>query len=325
FKLFLYTLAGSLLFLLGIVYLYVTFNTFDIQKLIMLAPNLNCTVQILLWLAFFISFAIKVPMFPFHTWLPDAHVQSPTSGSVILAGILIKMGGYGFLRFSLPMLPEASIYFSNVIVFLSIIAVIYTSFIAFAQDDIKKLVAYSSVAHMGIVTAGIFSFNEEGVLGAIFQMISHGFISSALFFCIGILYSRAKTLKIEKYNGIASIMPKFSTLFILFSMAAIGLPGTSGFIGEFLSILGIFKSVKFTAGFIVLGVILSAIYMLNLCKQTVWGIASTNVKYNDVNRMELLILVVFAILIVLFGFYPMSVLNCLKPCVGSLLVKYTAL
>ncbi|GFR24417.1 NADH-quinone oxidoreductase subunit L [Trichonephila clavata] len=205
------------------------FGTFNIQELATLVPSLNLEVQSLLWIAFFISFAIKVPMFPFHTWLPDAHVQSPTSGSVILAGLLIKMGGYGFLRFSIPMLPQASLYFSNFVVVLSIIAVIYASLVAFAQDDIKKLIAYSSIAHMGIVTAGLFSFCEEGVLGSIFQMISHGLISAALFLCVGMLYTRTGTLEIAKYFGIVNTMPKFGFMFILFSMASIGLPGTSGF------------------------------------------------------------------------------------------------
>lgn len=321
FKLFLYTLTGSLFFLLGLIYIYNTFGTANIQKLTQLVPSLNLKTQSLLWIAFFISFAIKVPMFPFHTWLPDAHVQSPTSGSVILAGILIKMGGYGFLRFSIPMLPAASLYFSNFIIVLSIIAVIYTSLVAFAQEDIKKLIAYSSIAHMGIVTAGLFSFHEEGVIGAVFQMISHGLISSALFLCVGMLYTRAGTLEIEKYGGIVNTMPVFSLMFILFSMASIGLPGTSGFIGEFLAMIGMFKSVKFITGFIALGTILSSVYMLSLCKRIIWGTGHLNLLNEDLNKVELVILIALSVLVILFGFYPTCVLHYLKPYVGNLLIE----
>lgn len=319
FKLFLYTFTGSLLFLLGLIYSYNTFFTLNIQKLTTLMPGLDIKVQMLLWFTFFISFAIKLPMFPFHTWLPDAHVQSPTSGSVILAGILIKMGGYGFLRFSIPMLPEASLYFSNLVVVLSIIAVIYASLVAFAQDDIKKLIAYSSIAHMGVVTAGLFSFHEEGAIGAIFQMISHGLISAALFLCVGMLYTRTGTLEIKRYGGIVNTMPKFSFMFILFSMASIGLPGTSGFIGEFLSMLGTFKSIKFFTGFITLGIILSAIYMLSLCKRIIWGVSYSNLN-GDLNKIELFILALLATLIVLFGIYPTFMLNYLKLNINNLLI-----
>ncbi|WCR59001.1 MAG: NAD(P)H-quinone oxidoreductase chain 4 1 [Wolbachia endosymbiont of Ctenocephalides felis wCfeF] len=325
FKLFLYTLAGSLLFLLGLVYVYNVFGTFDIQKLATLMPNLDLGVQSLLWIAFFVSFAIKVPMFPFHTWLPDAHVQSPTSGSVILAGLLIKMGGYGFLRFSIPMLPQASFYFSNFIVVLSAIAVIYASLVAFAQNDIKKLIAYSSIAHMGIVTAGLFSFYEEGVLGAVFQMISHGLISAALFLCVGMLYTRTGTLEIAKYFGIVNTMPKFGFMFILFSIASIGLPGTSGFIGEFLAMIGMFKSIGFFTGFIALGTILSAVYMLNLCKQTIWGVSYSKLLNNRLDGIEFFVLILLAVLVILLGFYPTLALNYLKPCMANLLVKYNAL
>ncbi|QKX01841.1 NADH-quinone oxidoreductase subunit M [Wolbachia endosymbiont of Cruorifilaria tuberocauda] len=326
FKLFLYTLTGSLLFLLGLVYIYSTFETFDIQKLATLAPSLDFKVQLLLWVAFFISFAIKIPMFPFHTWLPDAHVQSPTSGSVILAGLLIKMGGYGVLRFSIPMLPQASLYLSNFVIALSIITGIYASLVAFAQDDIKKLIAYSSIAHMSIVTAGLFSFYEEGMLGAIFQMISHSLISSALFLCVGMLYTRSRTLKIAKHFGIVSSMPKFSFMFILFSMASIGLPGTSGFIGEFLAMIGLFKSIGFFTGFIALGTILSAVYMLNLCKQIIWGGNScSKLLNNQLDIIEFFILALLALVVVLLGFYPTLVLSHLKPCIANLLVKYNAL
>ncbi|QIT35973.1 complex I subunit 4 family protein [Wolbachia endosymbiont of Brugia pahangi] len=325
FKLFLYTLVSSLLFLLGLVYIHNIFGTFDIRKLATLVPSLDPEVQSLLWIAFFASFAIKVPMVPFHTWLPDAHVQSPTSGSVVLAGLLIKMGGYGFLRFSIPMLPQASFHFANFIIVLSAIAVIYASLVAFAQDDIKKLIAYSSIAHMGIVTAGLFSFCEEGVLGAIFQMISHGLISSALFLCVGMLYTRTGTLKISKYFGIVNTMPKFGFMFILFSMSSVGLPGTSGFIGEFLAMVGMFKSIGFFTGFIALGTILSAVYMLNLCKQTIWGVSYSKLLNNRLDRIEFFILVLLAVLVILLGFYPTLALNYLKPCMVNLLVKYNAL
>ncbi len=309
FKFFLYTLTGSLLFLLGLIYICDTFNESKIEILTTLTPTLDFKVQVLLWIAFFISFAIKIPMFPFHTWLPDAHVQSPTSGSVILAGILIKMGGYGFLRLSIPMFPDASKYFSGLVMVLSSISVIYASLVALAQSDVKKLVAYSSIAHMGVVTAGLFSFNEEGILGAIFQMISHGLISAALFLCIGMLYTRTGTLEIKKYSGIVNIMPKFSFMFILFSMASIGLPGTSGFIGEFLSMLGIFKSIKLATGFIALGTVLSAVYMLSLCKKMIWGINHSDILMKDLNELELLILTLLAALVVFLGFYPTFVLK----------------
>lgn len=319
FKLFLYTLTGSLLFLLGLIYIYKNFGTFDMLELTKRVPALDPKIQVAIWLAFFISFAIKIPMFPFHTWLPDAHVQSPTAGSVILAGILIKMGGYGFIRFSIPMLPAASMHFSGMVVLLSIIAVIYTSLVAFAQKDIKKLIAYSSIAHMGIVTAGLFSFQEEGVIGAMFQMISHGLISPALFLCVGMLYARTGTLEIKKYSGIANIMPKFAFMFILFSMASIGLPGTSGFIGEFLSMLGMFKSIKFITGFIALGTILSAIYMLSLCRRIIWGIGCCNLN-GDLNKIELCILTLLAVFVILLGIYPTFVLNYLKLYTSNLLI-----
>ncbi|WFW29453.1 MAG: NADH-quinone oxidoreductase subunit M [Wolbachia endosymbiont of Menacanthus eurysternus] len=320
FKLFLYTLTGSLFFLLGLIYMYNMFGTFDIRKLIILIPNLDFFAQLLLWVAFFISFAIKIPMFPFHTWLPDAHVQSPTTGSVILAGLLIKMGGYGFLRFSIPMLPKVNFYFSNFVVILSAIAVIYTSLVAFAQNDIKKSIAYSSISHMGIVTAGLFSFCEEGMIGATFQMISHGLISAALFFCTGILYARTRTLEIIECFGIVNIMPKFSFMFVLFSLASIGLPGTSGFISEFLAMVGVFKRGFFTTGFIASGFILNAVYMLNLCKQIIWGCNYSKLVVDScLSNIEFYVLILFMILIVLLGFYPTLAINYLRPCIMDLL------
>ncbi|WP_339047371.1 NADH-quinone oxidoreductase subunit M [Candidatus Mesenet endosymbiont of Phosphuga atrata] len=319
FKLFLYTFAGSLLFLVAVIYIYVTYSTSNIQELMSFLPKASFNVQKWLWLALFISFAVKIPMFPFHTWLPDAHVQAPTAGSVILAGLLIKMGAYGFLRFSLPMLPNASLYFANFVIALSIIAAIYASLVAFAQKDIKKLIAYSSIAHMGFVTAGIFSFNEEGISGAIFQMISHGIISAALFLCVGMLYSRTNTLNITKYGGAASTMPLFSLMFVLFSMAAIGLPTTSGFVSEFLCILGLFKSIKFAAALIATATILSAVYMLYLCKGVIWGVSTSSLLTKDISKIELFVLLPLAILTLLLGIYPTSLLMYLKPAISKLL------
>ncbi|MDG7055993.1 MAG: NADH-quinone oxidoreductase subunit M [Wolbachia endosymbiont of Meromenopon meropis] len=325
FKLFLYTLVGSLLFLLGLAYIYNIYGTFNIQELTELMPSLDLRTQLLLWIAFFFSFAIKIPMFPFHTWLPDVHVESPTSGSVILAGLLIKMGGYGFLRFSIPMLPDASFYFSNFVTVLSAIAVIYISLIVFVQNDIKKLIAYASIAHMGIVTAGLFSLCEEGILGATFQMVSHGLISAALFFCVGMLYSRTETLEVSRYFGIVNAMPKFSFMFVLFSMASIGLPGTSGFIGEFLAMIGIFKNIGFFTGFVTFGTILSAVYMLNLCRKIIWGPGYFELLNDNLDCIESSILTLLAISIIILGFYPSFVLNFLKLCTADLLVKYKVL
>ncbi|UWI83219.1 NADH-quinone oxidoreductase subunit M [Wolbachia endosymbiont of Howardula sp.] len=323
FKLFLYTLTGSLLLLIGLIYMYSIFHTSDIQKLSILVPQIDFRSQLLLWILFFIAFAIKVPMIPFHTWLPDVHVQSPTSGSIILAGLLIKMGGYGFLRLSIPMLPQASIYFSQYVICLSIIGIIYSSLIAFAQSDMKKLISYSSISHMGFVTAGLFSFCEEGILGAIFQMISHGLISTALFLCIGILYSRFQSLKIAQYSGLAHLLPKFSIIFMILTMAAIGLPGTCGFIGEFLSMLGIFARTKFIyAGFITLGTILSALYMLNLCKQIIWGINTTQSVNIPLSGIEYCILIMLVTCIIILGIYPTLVFHYLKPFTLNLLMKY---
>ncbi|RZB13070.1 NADH-quinone oxidoreductase subunit M [Ehrlichia minasensis] len=324
FKLFLYTLAGSLLFLVAVLYVYFfSGGVSDIEKLTyILSSYLNLTAQKWVWIAFFISFAIKIPVVPFHTWLPDAHVQAPTVGSVLLAGILIKIGTYALLRFSIPMLPEASVYFANFVIVLSIIAVIYASLISFVQSNIKKLIAYSSIAHMGFVTAGIFSFNEYGVSGAVFQMISHGLISAALFTCVGILYNRTHTLEISKYSGLAKIMPKFSIMFIFFSMASIALPGTSGFIGEFLSILGVFHYSKLFSVLIALGVILGALYMLFLCKKIIWGAPNCDLIDCNLSKSELFILATLATFILLFGLYPYYILlKCLTPLVEQLYLK----
>ncbi|MFN7095929.1 MAG: NADH-quinone oxidoreductase subunit M, partial [Burkholderiales bacterium] len=262
YKFFLYTLAGSVCLLLAMVYIYLQAGTMDVPHLTRDLPQLAFKVQCWLFAAFFVSFAVKVPMWPVHTWLPDAHVQAPTAGSVILAGILLKVGGYGFLRFSLPFFPAASQYFAYPIFVLSAIAVIYASLIALVQRDIKKLIAYSSVAHMGFVTVGTFTFNIYGMEGAIFQMLSHGVVSAALFLCVGVLYDRMHTREIANFGGIAEKMPYFAAIMMLFTMAAVGLPGTSGFIGEFLTILGVYQVNKVIAVLIGLGLILGAAYML---------------------------------------------------------------
>jgi NADH-quinone oxidoreductase subunit M len=270
--------------------------------------------QNILWLAFFASFAIKMPMWPVHTWLPDAHVEAPTAGSVILAAILLKMGGYGFLRFSLPMFPDASLYFSNFVFFLSIVAIIYTSIVAYVQEDIKKLIAYSSVAHMGFVTMGIFTFSINGIQGSIFQMFSHGLISGALFLSVGVVYERMHTRKISDYGGVVSVMPKFAVMLMIFTLANIGLPGTSGFIGEFLTIIALFSVSKTFAFFAASGVILSAVYGLWLYRNVIFEkISNEAVKtLKDLSFREKVILIPLVVLIILFGIYPMPVLDLIS-------------
>jgi NADH-quinone oxidoreductase subunit M len=306
YKFFLYTLFGSVLFLLAIIYVYLVVGTTDIAVLKGVLPSLPIEVQKYLWLAFFISFAIKIPMFPFHTWLPDAHVQAPTAGSVILAGILIKLGAYGMLRFSLPFFPFASIFFANFVFTLGTIAIIYGSLTALMQEDMKKMIAYSSVAHMGFVVIGIFSFTRQGLDGAIFQMISHGIISAALFMSVGIIYNRLHTKQIADLGGIAKKMPNFAMLTMIFVMASVGLPGTSGFVGEFLAIIGAFQVSKITAILSAIGVILGACYMLWLYKRTLFG-SIKNEKINemkDIQITEFLCLGIMAFLIVLLGIMP---------------------
>jgi NADH-quinone oxidoreductase subunit M len=306
YKFFLYTLAGSVLLLIAILYLYATFGTTDIPMLTKQAATLPLDVQKWLWLAMFASFAVKVPMWPFHTWLPDAHVQAPTAGSVILAGILLKMGAYGFLRFSLPMLPEASISFAWLVFALSVAAVIITSLIALVQEDMKKLIAYSSVAHMGFVTAGIFSFNQQGVEGAVVQMISHGLVSGALFLCVGVVYDRLHTREIARYGGLVSIMPKFAVLFMFFTMASAGLPGTSGFVGEFLVISGVFGASSWVGMLIASGMVLGAAYALWLYRRVVFGeLMRADLKaMTDVSAREVLIFVPLVVLTLVLGIYP---------------------
>lgn len=323
FKFFLYTLLGSVLLLLALLYIYYHAGTTDIPELMNVIPKFAESVQIWLWLAFFASFAVKVPMWPVHTWLPDAHVQAPTAGSVILAGVLLKLGAYGFLRFSLPMMPYASEYFVPLVYTLSVIAIIYTSFVALMQKDMKKLIAYSSIAHMGFVTIGIFTFNQQGIEGAIFQMLSHGLVSAALFLCVGVLYDRVHTKEIAKFGGIVEKMPSYSLLFMLFTMAAIGLPSTSGFVGEFLVLIGVFMDSKLAAALASTGVILGAAYMLWLYMRVVFGeLVHENLKnIEDLERREVLFFVPIALLVLLFGIYPDIILAPLHVSVENLILQ----
>ncbi len=309
YKFFLYTLLGSVLMLIAIIFLYQEFGTISIPKL--LDFTLPFYIQVWLWLAFFSSFAVKIPMWPFHTWLPDAHVEAPTEGSVILAGILLKLGGYGFIRFNLSILPDASIFFTPFIYFLSVVAIIYTSYIALVQEDMKKLIAYSSVAHMGFVTLGIFSANIQGLHGAMIQMISHGIISAALFFSIGSLYNRFKTKEISFFGGLNNKLPKFSVFFLIFTLGSIGLPGTSGFVGEFLTLLAVYSKNTMVAFLATLGVILSASYMLNLYKKVFLGTLSENFdkKNVDVNIYEISVYVVLVLLVFIIGIKPSFILD----------------
>ncbi len=321
FKFFLYTFIGSVLFLVAIMYLYNAFGTTSIPDLMKAAPALAPKVQKWLWLAMFASFAVKVPMWPVHTWLPDAHVQAPTPGSVILAGILIKMGAYGFLRFSLPMLPEASHHFAPLVFFLSIVAVVYTSLVALVQQDMKKLIAYSSVAHMGFVTAGIFAFNMQGIEGAIVQMISHGLVSGALFLCVGVLYDRLHTREINRYGGVVNVMPKFAAIFMFFTMASVGLPTTSGFVGEFLILMGVFHASSLTAFYITSGVVLGAAYMLYLYRRAIFGeVANQEVAgLQEVNTRELTFFIPVILLVVWLGIYPKAYFSAMDASVTQLI------
>jgi NADH-quinone oxidoreductase subunit M len=322
FKFFLYTLLGSVLMLIAIIYMYQISNTMNIEELINFKFDKN--VQIWLWLAFFASFAIKIPMWPFHTWLPDAHVEAPTAGSVILAGVLLKIGGYGFIRFSLGIFPEASYYFYPLVFTLSIIAIIYTSLVALAQTDWKKLIAYSSVAHMGIVTIGIFIVNQQGVEGAMIQMLSHGIVSAALFLCVGVVYDRMHTRQISFYGGLVTRMPRYAVVFMIFTLASIGLPGTSGFVGEFLTILGAFKFSTLLAFFTATGVILSAVYMLYLYKRVVFGIIK-NEKLKtilDLNSREVIIMVPLLIVVFIIGIFPNLFLGPMRLPVKNIIINY---
>ena len=319
FKFFLYTLLGSVLMLVAIISIYWMTGTTDVIELYQLGIDAN--YQNLLWLAFFSSFAVKTPMWPVHTWLPDAHVEAPTAGSVLLAAILLKMAGYGFIRFSIGLFPIASEYFVPLVFALSLIAIIYTSFVALMQEDIKKLIAYSSVAHMGFVTMGIFTMTPQGIEGSIFQMISHGLISAALFLCVGVLYERMHTREINKYGGIISVMPRYAVVFMIFTLGALGLPGTTGFIGEFLILLGTFQVNFLVATIASLGVILGAAYMLWLYRRIVYGeITNTEIKkLTDSNRSEIIILSTLAFVSILFGFYPDPLLNTTSASVENLI------
>jgi NADH-quinone oxidoreductase subunit M len=322
FKFFLYTLLGSVLMLLAIMAMYWDAGTSDIPSLLHHAfPR---TLQTWAFVAFLASFAVKLPMWPVHTWLPDAHVEAPTAGSVILAAILLKMGGYGFLRFSLPMFPEASQHLAPLVYALSVIAIIYTSLVALVQEDVKKLIAYSSVAHMGFVTMGIFAVTAQGVAGGIFQMISHGIVSAALFLCVGVIYDRMHTREIAAYGGLVNRMPLYAFVFMVFTLANVGLPGTSGFVGEFLALIGTFRVNNWVATLATLGTILSAAYMLWLYRKVIFGKLEKPSLFHitDIGWREIVVLAPLVILTILFGVYPKPVLDLSSASVSQLIDNY---
>ena len=331
FKFFLYTFLGSVLMLVAMVAMFTDAGTTDIVTLLthdfgsesfsLLGIHVVGGMQTLMWLAFFASFAVKMPMWPVHTWLPDAHVQAPTAGSVVLAAILLKMGGYGFLRFSLPMFPVGTEVLGTFVLWLSAIAIVYTSLVALVQQDMKKLIAYSSVAHMGYVTMGIFAVNQQGIDGAIFQMISHGFISGALFLCVGVIYDRMHTRDIDAYGGLVNKMPVYALIFMFFTMANVGLPGTSGFVGEFLTLVGVFQANTWVALFAASGVILSAAYALWLYRRVVMGdlIKESLRSITDMTRRERLIFAPLVVMTLLLGVYPSLVTDIIGPSVQALI------
>ena len=322
FKFFLYTLTGSVLFLLAILAMYFQVGTTDIPTIT--AFDFPREVQLWLWLGLFASFAVKVPMWPVHTWLPDAHVEAPTAGSVILAGVLLKMGAYGFLRFSLPILPEASVYFTPLIYTLSVVAIIYTSLVALAQEDMKKLIAYASVAHMGFVTIGIFTPTEQGVAGALIQMLSHGFVSAALFLCVGVVYDRMHSRLIASYGGLVERMPKYALVFMVFMLAAVGLPGTSGFVGEILVLIGVFQVNTWVALLAATGIVLGAVYMLYMYRRVIFGrLEKAELKsIADLNWRELAVFAPLVLLVLWMGIYPMSFLDPMEASVAKLVTDY---
>ena len=334
FKFFLYTLLGSILMLFAVIYMWTVSGTTDVPTLMLFnfdssvfslfGYSIKGGIQSVLWLAFFASFAVKLPMWPFHTWLPDAHVQAPTGGSVVLAAILLKMGGYGFLRFSLPMFPDASILFQNFIFVISIIGILYTSLVALMQTDIKKLIAYSSVAHMGFVTLGIFSMNQQGIDGAIFQMISHGIISAALFLLVGVVYDRMHTREIKFYGGLVSRMPNYALFFIFFTMANVGLPGTSGFVGEFLALLGTFQVNKLASIMASLGIVLSACYALWLSRTIIFGTINNSslLKITDIDGREKLFFSPLIVFTLVLGVLPFLILEITSNSVGLLVSNF---
>jgi NADH-quinone oxidoreductase subunit M len=324
FKFFLYTLFGSVFMLIAIIFIYLKAGTTDIQEL--LKFDIDAKYQYWLWLGFFTSFAVKTPMWPVHTWLPDAHVEAPTSGSVILAAILLKMAGYGFIRFSIGFFPVASHYFAPLIFTLSIIGIIYTSLVALMQKDMKKLIAYSSVAHMGFVTIGIFAFNSQGIEGSIFQMISHGIVSAALFLSVGVIYDRMHTREIEDYGGVVNTMPKYSIFFMVFILASLGLPGTSGFVGEFLVLMGVFKVNYLVSLLAATGVVLSACYSLWLYRRVVFGeVTNDNVKsLKDINKFEVMTLLPLLILTIVLGIFPNIILDTISTSVENVVTIYNS-
>jgi len=322
FKFFLYTLLGSVLMLLALIYMYWQVGTTNMTALANF--QFSSSEQMWLWMAFFASFAVKMPMWPVHTWLPDAHVEAPTAGSVILAGVLLKMGGYGFLRFSLPMFPMATDMFTELVFVLSVVAIIYTSLVALAQEDMKKLIAYSSVAHMGFVTMGIFATTQQGIQGAIFQMLSHGWISGALFLCVGVIYDRMHTREIAAYGGLANRMPIYAAVFMLFTMANVGLPGTSGFVGEFLTIIGTFQVSTWTALLAATGVILSACYALTLYRKISFGELENEAlqSITDMNSREIAVIAAPVAATIIFGVWPAPILDLVSVSVEALIANY---
>ena len=321
FKFFLYTLAGSVLMLVCMMTMFVQEGTTDIPLLA--EASFSPALQFWLFLGFFASFAVKVPMWPVHTWLPDAHVEAPTAGSMILAGVLLKMGGYGFIRFSLPMFPDASELLAPYIFVLSVIAVIYTSLVALAQKDMKKLIAYSSVAHMGFVTIGIFSLNEQGIAGAMFQMISHGLVSAALFFCVGVVYDRLHTRDISAYGGVADAMPRYAAYFMFMMLASVGLPGTSGFVGEMLVLVGAWQAASWVAFLAATGLVLGAAYMLWLYRRVVFGVLEKpEVKeMARLDQREVAIFIPLTILVLWLGVYPASLLDVMNPIIEQIVAQ----